>query len=223
MITFTHLETDPYKKMEIMIKIKNYISSLIRNTRTDNIAFFSNIELGKDYLSPHIHCQFFYTDYNQLIKIRDKVFYKFGLFSEFSHTTIPTCKDVVYNYCIKDYSKSKTDIELLYLDEFKRMYRAKLGKNIRFMSMSKDKYTKAIYRKAYSKGIKRENVDFLITNCIINEYIELVDCRLCCYLIHILGIYIEQEKTKVLFCFLIESDSQFHFKKLFDLWVTGYL
>lgn len=178
MLTFTHSEIDPYKKMEIMISIKNYITKLILNTGSNDLKYYSNIELGDDFKSPHLHCQFFYDNKNQLLKIRDKVICKFGLFSQYCHTTEPTKEDKNYTYVIKNYKKDMDDKELLLLHGVKKAYRDKLNKNIRFSSHSKEKYTKAIYKGAYKKGILKGNVDYLIDNNIVDKEINIIDVEL---------------------------------------------
>jgi len=224
MLTFTYREEDPYKKMEIMISVKNYITKLILNTGSNDLKYYSNIELGDDFKTPHIHCQFFYDDKKQLLKIRDKVLSKFGLFSEFCHITEPKVQNAKYNYVIKDYRKNITDKELLLIDGVKKVYRDKLNKNIRFCSHSKEKYTKAIYRSAYKKGILKGDVDYLIDNKIIDKEINIIDIKLLELVkILLLVLYrIKSSKDERIDCFdcnLVE----FMFIAQFEYWIFGKL
>lgn len=182
MLTFTYSDNDKYFKMKVINEIKNYVTKLISNTKSDNIKFFSNIELGDEFDNPHLHVQLFYDDYNQIMKIRDKVISKFGLFSEYCEVSIPECCGAVYSYVVKDYSKDVSDGRLLLLDTIKRDYRHMLGSKIRFTSMSKEKYTKSTYKKAYCNGIRKEYVDDLIDNSIINKEIQIVDKELIYYI-----------------------------------------
>ena len=224
MLTFTYREEDPYKKMEIMISVKNYITKLILNTGSNDLKYYSNIELGDDFKNPHLHCQFFYEDKKQLLKIRDKVLSKFGLFSEFCHTTEPKIQNAKYNYVIKDYRKDITDKELLLLNGAKKAYRDKLGKNIRFCSHSKEKYTKAIYRDAYKYGIFKHNVDFLLDNKIIDKSIIIIDINFINFIKTLLLILyrIKDNKSKSIECF--ECDyKEFQYSILFEWWVYGKL
>lgn len=175
MLTFTYKDDCPYFKMDVINRVKNYLSLLIRNTKS-NIKYYSNIELGCDYLNPHIHCQIYYTNYKQVLAIRDKIIERYGLFIDYCHVTLPKYDNVRYDYVIKDYL-IKNDNELLLLDDMKRHYRSRLYKNIRFSAFSKEKYTKKIYKCAYGKGILKANVDYLLDNCIINNEIEIIDNR----------------------------------------------
>lgn len=184
MMTFTYQDNNKYFKMQVINEIKNYISKLIRNTKNENIKYFANIELGKEYDNPHLHIQFWYDDLRQLQNIRNKVIDKFNLNSEYCHVTIPNDINKKYDYVIKDYSKSISDSDLLLLDSVKRDYRFTLNKNIRFTSMSKEKYTKSTYKKAYSHGILKKNVDTLLDNFIINKEIEIIDNKVIeCFMI----------------------------------------
>ena len=224
MLTFTHREPDPYKKMELMVSIKNYLTKLILNTGSDNIKYYSNIELGEDFLTPHLHCQLFYTDLDQVLKIRDKVLYKFGLLLQYSHTTMPTLSNSSYNYVIKDYSASLDDIELLLLDGMKKKYRDKLDKNIRFSSHSKEKYTKAIYKNAYSKGILKGDVDYLIDNRIVDKSINIISSDLIyAYKILFLVIYrINGLDSDEIECYRCANNPRYH-QLTFEWWTYGKL
>jgi len=125
-----------------------------------------------------LHIQIWHNDQKQINRIYDKIISEYGLFSEYCKINISKNKGSVYNYVIKDYDNSKSDEYLLLLDDVKKDYRSNLSTNIRFSSHSKGKYTKEVYKKAYSKGIKKENVDYLILNCVINEDIEIIDNRI---------------------------------------------
>jgi len=173
MLTFTYKDDDKYFKMDVINHIKNYVTKQLRNY---GIKYYATIEVGSDYDNPHAHFQIYYDDISKINHIKDATVERYGLFSEYSTTTIPKCKDVRYDYVVKDY-KIQDDNQLLLLDDVKRDYRSKLHKNIRFTSFSKEKYSKAIYKKAYSHGILKQNVDWLIDNCIISKDIEVTDYR----------------------------------------------
>jgi len=223
MLTFTYQDDDKYFKMKVINEIKNYLTKLISNTKSSNIKFFSNIELGNQYDNPHLHVQLFYDDYKQIMKIRNKVISKFGLFSEFCEVSIPECCDTVFSYVVKDYSNDMEDSRLLLLDTVKRDYRHTLGNKIRFTAMSKEKYTKATYKKAYSNGIRKEFVDELLDNCIINKDIKIVDNRVIFMIILRVLLQIRINKMIAYDFDEIGYKNQSHYQKLFDLWVTGFL
>lgn len=149
--------------------IRNYFNRLVKNTRNDNIKFFSNIELGTDKDKPHLHIQVWHDNQKQMNKIYDKVISRFGLFSEYCKLTMPEDDTEIYDYVIKDYRKGMSDDELLSLYDAKRTYRGVLDKKIRFSSHSKSKYTKAIYKSLYSKfDLKKDTVDLMLDNNIID-------------------------------------------------------
>ena len=177
MLTFTFKDDNKYFKMQVINEIKNYITKLIRNTKNQNIKYYANIELGEYYDNPHLHIQFFYDDLKQILAIRSKVISKFGLVDEYCNISIPVRDGVRYDYVIKD-------------------YRNTLDKKLRFNSFTKEKYTKVTYKLAYSNGITKGNVDFLIENFIINTEIEIIDKILKKYvLLMVLSVliqYIEQ-------------------------------
>lgn len=196
MLTFTFKDDNKYFKMQVINEIKNYITKLIRNTKNQNIKYYANIELGEYYDNPHLHIQFFYDDLKQILAIRSKVITKFGLVDEYCNISIPERDGVRYDYVIKDYSNKINDEDLLLLDSIKKDYRNILDKKLRFNSFTKEKYTKVTYKLAYSKGITKGNVDFLIENFIINTEIEIIDKILKKYvLLMVLSVliqYIEQ-------------------------------
>ena len=223
MFTFTYSDDDKYFKMQVINQIKNYISKLISNTKSDNIKFFSNIELGENYTSPHLHVQLFYDNYNQIMKIRYKVIEKFGLFSEFCEVTMPKHKEAIYNYVIKNYDSKIPDEELLLLDTVKKDYKGMLNKNIRFTSMSKEKYSKSIYKKAYSYGIKKENVDGLLDDFIINKELEIIDNRVIKMMILLILLQIRIKYVKYYLEINLKEKSLFQYQILLQYWVTGFL
>lgn len=222
MLTFTHNEKDKYYKLLIINEIKNYITKLISNTKSDNIKFFSNIELGSNYDNPHLHVQLFYDDYNQIMKIRDKVIAKFNLNGEYCDISIPERADVVYRYVVKDYDNNVSDDTLLKLDSAKRYYRYMLDSKIRFSSVSKEKYTKSIYKKAYCNGIRKEYVDDLIDNSIINKDIELIDSRFIMMCVLLLLIQYRINKINAYFEGDAGIKSQIPYKDSLSLWVYGF-
>ncbi len=225
MLTFTYQETDEYKKMEVINNIKNYFSLLIRNTRNNDIKFYSNIELGSDFKNPHIHIQVWYKDtINQIYTIRDKVIAEFGLFSEYSIISTPDKENVNYSYVVKDYDNKQDDDTLLKLDYYKRIYRSVLDKKIRFTSMSKEKYSKIVYKRAYSRGVKKLHVDELIDNKIINESIEIVDNALIYgFMVMLMRELIQYRINNIIDRFSTENKSQFLHQKLIDFWITGFV
>jgi len=224
MITFTYQDDDKYFKMQVMNEIKNYLSKLISNTKSDTLKFFSNIELGDDYSNPHVHAQIFYDNYSQIIKIRNKVIEKFGLFSEFCEITMPEHKEAVYSYIIKDYDKCIADDKLLLLDTVRRDYRGMLKKKIRFTSMSKEKYTKLTYKKAYSHGIKKEFVDGLLDDFIINKEIEIIDNRVIHILILLILTQIRIKYKYYRFAAIGKTiNQQIQVKNLIYYWIYGFI
>jgi len=163
------MDCDKFTKLYMINDIRNYFMRLVKNTKNDNIKFFTNIELGEDKDNPHLHIQVWHDNQEQINRIYDKVISKFGLFSEFCHVTLPKEPKDIYDYVIKDYSKDKSDDELLALDDIKRVYRGVLEKKIRFSSHSKGKYTKAIYKSLYAKfDLKKDIVDLMLDNSIID-------------------------------------------------------
>jgi len=68
--------------------IRNYFNRLVKNTKNDNIKFFSNIELGTKSKNPHLHIQVWHDNQKQIDKIYNKVIERFGLFSEFCKLTL---------------------------------------------------------------------------------------------------------------------------------------
>lgn len=199
MLTFTYKDDDKYYKMDIINDIKNYITKQLRN---NNIKYYSNIELGNNFDNPHLHIQLFYnmspTMMSETIEkikhIRDNVIAKYGLFSEYCMIALPKFDIVRYDYVVKDY-KIKNDSELLLLDDMKRDYRLNLHKNIRFSSFSKEKYSKKIYKLAYSRGILKGSVDELIDDKVINESIDIIDDTLIYYFKMLVLSFLVQYRT----------------------------
>jgi hypothetical protein len=223
MLTFTYNDPNQYFKMQVINDIKNYLTLLVRNTKNQNIKYYANIELGDDYSNPHLHIQFFYDDYHQIMKIRNKVIEKFGLYSEFCEITLPSSLIAKYDYVIKDYSNSVDDEELLLLDTVKRDYRGNLGKNLRFSSFSKEKYTKATYKKAYSYGILKENVDWLIDSRMINKDVKVINSKVIevMFLLFLIQLRIKYVRNK--FNDSFEIKKQIQYQILFQYWIYGYI
>lgn len=221
MLTFTYSDENKYHKMYIINEIKNYFTRLVHNTKSDNIKFYSNIELGSELDNPHLHIQVFYKDYNQLITIRNKVIAKFGLFSEYCEVSIPEKEDVIYDYVIKEYKQE--DSKLLKTDIAKRDYRSMLDKKLRFTSMSKEKYTKSTYKKAYSKGIKKQFVDELLDDCVINKEIEIIDNRVILFSVMLILMYILRTRKIEEFELCFDNKSQIQLQKIFCYWIFGFI
>lgn len=219
MLTFTYNDDNKYFKLQVVNEIKNYFSKLLRNSPNDDVKYYSNIELGEDFNNPHLHIQCFYSDFDNLLKIRDKVIAKFGLLSEFCLVSTPATNSV-FSYVIKDYSKDLTTKQLIDLDNAKKAYREYLGKNIRFSSHSRDSYSKSIYKRAYSKGILRENVNYLLDNLVINNEIEIIDNRVILMLvISLLVPYRTRVETRCFVCGFESVDLIF----FFEFWIFGFL
>jgi len=163
------MDCDKFSKLDMINDIRNYFVKLVKNTKNDNIKFFSNIELGEFKDNPHVHIQVWHDNQNQIDKIYNKVISRFGLFSEFCRLDKQKNDKEIFQYVIKDYSKYMTDEQLLKLDDAKRIFRGVNDKKYRFSSHSKGKYTKAIYKSLYSKfDLKKDVVDLMLDNCIIN-------------------------------------------------------
>lgn len=170
LITFTYMDCDVFSKLDMINDIRNYFNKLVKNTRNDNIKFFSNIELGEHSKNPHVHIQVWHDNQNQMDKIYNKVIDNFGLYDEFCDLEKDDGSNTpIFEYVVKDYRKELTDEELLSLDDSKRVFRGVLDKKIRFSSHSKGKYTKAVYKSLYSKfDLKKNDVDLMLDNCIID-------------------------------------------------------
>lgn len=226
MLTFTYNDDNKYFKMQVINEIKNYITKLVRNTKNSNIKYYANIELGEYYDNPHLHIQFFYDDLKQIMSIRDKVISKFGLFSEYCCISIPERDEVKYEYVIKDYTNKIKDEDLLLLDSIKKDYRNFLGKNLRFTSFSKEKYSKATYKRAYTHGIKKANVDILIDNFIMNKDLQIIDSKV----IMMVNILILMNVLSHLVQYRINSDlnnlnikkATYQLKILLYCWIYGF-
>lgn len=202
--------------------MRNFLNKLIRDTKNPDIKFFSSVELGKNFDNPHLHIQIWFHNEKQIEKIYNKVIQKFGLFSEYCKMNVSGNDCEIFNYVVKDYSKNLSDIEIDKLDEHRRAYRAVLGKNLRFKSHSKGEYTKLIYRRFYARGIRRENVDYLLDNCIVNTDCEVVDCRVILFvLLHLAQIVIKNRiKTLYDYFWLFEGIELLFF---FEYWLYGFI
>jgi len=204
--------------------IRNYFNKLVSNTKSDNIKFFSNIELGENSKNPHLHIQVWHDNQKQIDKIYLKVLERFGLFSEFCKLTMPKDDTQIYDYVIKDYKKDKTDSELLSLDDSKRVFRGVLEKKIRFSSHSKGKYTKAIYKSLYSKfDLRKDMVDFMLDNSVIDIHgnvnsnvIEYI------YIVFFTIFNISNNKSDKIECYECNL-KEFMIQSYFEYWIFGKL
>ena len=218
------MDCDVFSKLDMINDIRNYFNRLIKNTKNDNIKFFSNIELGDKSKNPHLHIQVWHDNQKQMDKIYNKIISRFGLFSEFCRLDKQKGDKDIFEYVIKDYSKNMTDEQLLSLDDVKRTYRGVLDKKIRFSSHSKGKYTKAIYKSLYSKfDLKKDMVDLMLDNCIIdikgnidNRVIEFMYLYL-----EIMQVLVQiDNKSKSIEC--LECDyKEFQYSILFEWWIYG--
>ena len=218
------MDCDKFSKLDMINDIRNYFNKLVKNTKNDNIKFFSNIELGKNKDNPHVHIQVWHEDQKQIDKIYDKVISRFGLFSEFCRLDKQKNDKQIFQYVIKDYNKSMSDEQLLKLDDKKRIFRGVLGKKIRFSSHSKGRYTKAIYKSLYSKfDLKKDTVDLMLDNCIINVHGN-VNNRVIEFLCVVLfTIFItKSNKSKSIECFECWY-KEFRYSILFEWWTYGKL
>lgn len=159
MITFTVDGDDRFLKMHLVNEIRNYFNYLIRNTRNNEIKYFSNIELGRDFSNPHLHIQLFYDNPAQILGIYDKVVEKFGLDPARCVISEPETESD-YSYVVKEYMDYSTQT-LIDTDEARREYRNALGSNLRFVSQSSGMYSKEVYKRLFRRGIDREAVDDL--------------------------------------------------------------
>jgi len=204
--------------------IRNYFNRLVKNTKNDNIKFFSNIELGEFKDNAHLHIQVWHDNQKQMNKIYDKIISRFGLFSEYCKLTMPKDDTEIYDYVIKDYRKDMTDDELLDLDDKKRILRGVLEKKIRFSSHSKGKYTKAIYKSLYGKfDLKKDTVDLMLDNNIIdidgnvnNNVIEFI------YIVFFTSFVSINNKSKSIECFDCWF-KEFVYIAYFEWWTYGKL
>ena len=217
------MDCDKFSKLDMINDIRNYFVKLVKNTKNDNIKFFSNIELGKNKDNAHVHLQIWHEDQKQIDKIYDKVISRFGLFAEYCKLIEQKNDTKIFEYVIKDYNKSMSDEQLLKLDDKKRIFRGVLGKKIRFSSHSKGKYTKAIYKSLYSKfDLKKDMVDLMLDNSIINIH-GSVNSRVIEFLIVIYAIFMSKSnKNKSIECFECWY-KEFQYSILFEWWVYGKL
>ena len=213
------MDCDKFSKLDMINDIRNYFVKLVKNTKNDNIKFFTNIELGINKDNPHVHIQVWHEDQKQIDKIYDKVISRFGLFAEYCKLIEQKNDTKIFEYVIKDYNKSMSDEQLLKLDDKKRIFRGVLGKKIRFSSHSKGKYTKAIYKDLYSKfDLKKDMVDLMLDNCIINVHGN-VNSRVIEFLIILLLLQIDN-KSKSIECFECWY-KEFQYSILFEWWTYG--
>ena len=164
--THTGIKNARYSKMRVLVDIKAQLSKLI--SRESNIKYFTVIELGDKFSSPHLHCQIWIDsdDISAIDKIKSKIIKDNGLQNNRCHTSAQNTNISnidIFSYVIKTYSKNLSDDEIWNQETQKKRYRKHYGKAIRFYSKSTDKYSKDIYRRLYySLGIVREKAnDFL--------------------------------------------------------------
>jgi len=164
--THTGIKNARYSKMRVLVDIKAQLSKLF--TRESNIKYFTVIELGDKFSSPHLHCQIWIDsdDISPIDKIKSKIIKDNGLQNNRCHTSSQNTNISnidIFSYVIKTYSKNLTDDEIWTQETQKKRYRKHYGKAIRFYSKSTDKYSKDMYRRLYySLGIIREKAnDFL--------------------------------------------------------------
>jgi hypothetical protein len=213
-----------YTKLGIINEVKSYVTYLIANSKS-NIYFFSNIEIGHSLNNPHLHTQIWHNDIEEVKLIRDKVIKKFKLVKNKCDITLPQQNLKHYNYVIKDYAKDLSDDELWNLEQTKKRMRNKVvikdglkhKLNIRFISKSKGKYTKALYKKVYwSFGVLREFADkfldtigqFLTIDSKNKEYILYVNKSLKLYSI---SSFISIKNKGILFVNYIYQDFEILF------------
>ena len=164
--THTGIKNARYSKMRVLVDIKAQLSKLF--SRESNIKYFTVIELGDKFSSPHLHCQIWIDsdDISAIDKIKSKIIKDNGLQNNRCHTSTRNTNISnidIFSYAIKTYSKNLSDNEIWNQETQKKRYRKHYGKNIRFYTKSTDKYSKDIYRRLYySLGIIREKAnDFL--------------------------------------------------------------
>ena len=168
--THTGIKNARYSKMRVLLHIKSQLSKLL--SRKSTIKYFTVIELGDKFSSPHIHCQIWIdsddTSYIDTIKskiIKDNDLQHNRCYTSAMNKNISNIE--IFSYVIKSFQKNLTDDEIWNQEVQKKRYRKHYGKNIRFYTKSTDKYPKYIYRRLYySLGIIREKanefLDFFI-------------------------------------------------------------
>lgn len=217
------MDCDKFSKLDMINDIRNYFNKLVKNTKNDNIKFFSNIELGKNKDNPHVHIQVWHEDQKQIDKIYDKVISRFGLFAEYCKLIEQKNDTKIFEYVIKDYNKSMSDEQLLKLDDAKRIFRGVLEKKIRFSSHSKGKYTKAIYKSLYSKfDLKKDMVDLMLDNNVIDTKGNINPNVI--KFLYVVMQFLSQidNKSKSIECFECWY-KEFQYSILFEWWTYGKL
>jgi len=207
--------------------IRNYFNRLVKNTKNDNIKFFSNIELGTKSKNPHLHIQVWHDNQKQIDNIYNKVIERFGLFVEFCDLAKQKSDVKIFEYVIKDYSKSMSDDELLSLDDSKRVFRGVLEKKIRFSSHSKGRYTKAVYKSLYRKfDLKKKDVDLMLDNNVIDirGHVNSNVIEFMYLIIEIMQVLSQIDNKSRLSCQVILDNlnlREFQYLILFEWWTYG--
>ena len=184
--------------MRVLVDIKAQLSKLI--SREPNIKYFTVIELGDKFSSPHLHCQIWIDsdDTSAIDKIKSKIIKDNGLQNNRCHTSAQNTNISnidIFSYVIKTFSKNLSDDEIWTQETQKKRYRKHYGKNIRFYTKSTDKYSKDIYRRLYySLGIIREKandfLDFFINKFFFFNKTNLPKISSFCFSFGELGYYL---------------------------------
>ena len=226
MITFTYNDDNALFKMQVINDIRNYFNKLVRNLNTTSTRFFSNIELGDSFDNPHVHIQVWHeeADAYDLKRVYDKVVQRYGLCVDRCVVSLEEAKTDVFHYVVKDYSKKMSDEQTLELNMWRAWYRKELGKNLRFTSHSKSLHTKALYKKAYSLGIKKNDLDWLIENDVITSGLVFCDDEVALRMVFFgfLSVLV-QVYNKWIECSAVALYQGVFISFYFEYWVFGFL
>ncbi len=224
MLTFTYSDENALFKMQVVNDMRNHFNKLIRNLRNDNIKFFSNIELGENFDNPHVHIQLWFdneADKFDISRVYDKVVAKYGLMSNRCVVSLDERETDVFHYVVKDYAKSLSDSDLIELNSWRSWYRKELGKNLRFTSHSKGEHSKALYKKAYSLGVRKNDIDWLISRGFISEELVISDEIFALWSVcFVIGSVLGQVYNKWIYDSLLNS---IEVGSDFEYWIFGFI
>jgi hypothetical protein len=226
LITFTYSDSDARFKMQVINEMRNYFNKLVRNLQTDSIKHFSNIEIGQNFDNPHLHIQVWYeeSDSFALERIYNKVIQRYGLMTNRCSQVANRDDTEVFHYVIKDYRKDISDEELIKLNSHKAWYRKELGKNLRFSSHSKSKYTKVIYKRGFALGILKNDVDFLLDHEIVDESFNIIDEEVALWMVMcVFSSLLGQENNKWIRYLFHRCLTVVSLPKDFEWWIFGFV
>jgi hypothetical protein len=107
---------------------------------------------------------------------------------------------------------------------WKAWYRSELGKNVRFTSHSKSVHTKALYKKAYSIGIKKNDFDWLVEHEVITTDLEIINKKAVfeAVLFMILSVLV-QDNNKLIAPLILWYFLEHENKLPFEYWIFGFI